>query len=148
MKFSVGHCRDGDGRKTCRGARLDRCARELAFSKSRSESLIRGHSCTHGAVRYTRRDSCSANGAKKSSLEGRDVGRIHANDIGDGTRQDIAEDAESGTQYGLGFQLPGDCSSRLQDGKRRRGEYMAETGLNRGVQWLIHIMGNRIERAP
>jgi hypothetical protein len=52
-----------------------------------------------------------------------------------------------GPKYGIGFELPRDRRSRLQDCDRRGGEQIAEMSLNHGVQRLIDIMGDRIEGA-
>ena len=41
--------------------------------------------------------------------------------------------------------LPRDCRSRLEDGQGRGSEQVAEVRLNRRVQRLIDIMGNRTE---
>ena len=46
-----------------------------------------------------------------------------------------------------GCELPSDCGSRLEDCQRRGGKQVAEMRLNRGVQRLIDIMRNRVERA-
>ncbi len=75
------------------------------------------------------------------------VGRIDADHIGDAAGQNVAENSEAGAQHGLGFKLPCDRRSRLQDREGRRGKYVAEAGLNGGVQRLIHIVRDGIERA-
>jgi hypothetical protein len=119
VKFSVGYGRDGERKKTSGRIRLCRRAGKLALCKSRTERLIGGYGCVNHTVRNSRRNCCAANGSKKSALKRFDVGRIDANHIGDGTGQYVTENPEPSTQHGLGFKLPGDGRSGLQDREGR-----------------------------
>ena len=109
--------------------------------------LIGGHGCVNRAVGNSRRNRCAADSPEKPALEGFDVGRIDANHIGDAAGQNVAENSEAGAQHRFGFKLPCDRRSRLQDREGRRGKHVTETGLNGGVQRLIHIVRDGIERA-
>ena len=104
-----------------------------------------GHRRVDGAARHSRGDAQSAYGAEQSALERLHVRRVHAQSVGDASRQDIAENPEAGAKHGVGCQLPRDCRSRLEDGQGRGSEQVAEVRLNRRVQRLIDIMGNRTE---
>src|ERR1035437_1775544 len=75
------------------------------------------------------------------------VGRIRANQVGHGTRQDVAENAEPGSKYRFRLKLPRDRCSRLQNGQRCRREQIAEMSLDGGIQRLIDVMRNGTERA-
>ena len=147
VKFSIGHRRDRDWGKTGCRVRLSRRAGKLTLRKSGTERLIRGHGCVNRTAWHSRRNGCPTNGSKKPALKSLDVGRIDANHIGDGAGQYVTEDPEAGTQHGLRFKLPGNGCSGLQYREGRRGKHVAETGLNGGVQGLIHIMRDGIERA-
>ena len=147
MKFSIRHRRDGDRRKTSCGIRLCRCAGKLALCKSRTERLIGGHGCVNRTVRNSRRNRCAADSSKKATLERLDVGWIDTDHIGDAAGQNVTENAEASAQHRLGLKLPCDRCSRLKDREGRRGKHVTETGLNGGVQRLIHIMRDGIERA-
>src|ERR1700730_11083075 len=147
MKFSILYRRDGDWGKTSCGIRLFRRAGKLALRKSPAEGLICSHGCVNRTVRNSRRNRRTADSAKKATLERFDVGWIDTDHIGDAAGQNVTENAEASTQHGLGLKLPCDRCSRLQDRQGRRGKHVTETRLNRGVQRLIHIMRDRIERA-
>ena len=86
VKYSIGHGGDRDGRKAGCRVRLSRRAGKLALRKSGTERLIRSHGCVHRTARNPGRNGCPTNGSKKPALESLDVGRIDANDIGDGSR--------------------------------------------------------------
>src|ERR1700675_3763231 len=133
MKFSIRYRRDGNWGKTGWGIRLFRRAGDLALRKSHAEGLICGHSCVNRTVRNSRCNRCTADSAKKATLERFDVGRIDTDHIGDTAGQDVTENAEASSQHGLGLKLPCDGCSRLQDRERRRGEHVTETRLNRSV---------------
>src|SRR6202140_4824318 len=147
MKFSIRYRRDGDWGKTSCGIRLFRRAGKLALRKSQAEGFICGHGCVNRTVRNSRRNRCTADSAKKATLERLDVGWIDTDHVGDAARQNVTENAEASAQNGLGLKLPCDRCSRLQDRQGRRGKHVTETRLNRGVQRLIHIMRDRNERA-
>src|ERR1700693_4694991 len=147
MKFSILYRRDGDWRETSCGIRLFRRAGRLALRKSQAEGLICGHGCINRTVGNSRRNRCNADSAKKATLERFDVGWIDTDHISDAAGQNVTENAEASTQHGLGLKLPCDSCSRLQDRQGRRGKHVTETRLNRGVQRLIHIMRDGIERA-
>ena len=83
----------------------------------------------------------------RSALEGPDVRRIGADRVGNTARQNIAEKPEASPQHGIRLELPREGGSRLKNRQRRRGEQIAEMGLDRGVQRLIDIMGDRVEGA-
>src|ERR1700730_6621728 len=147
MKFSIRNRRDGDRRKTRREIGHCRIAGKQALCKSRTKRLIGGHGCVNRTVGNSRGNGRPTNGSIQSTLESLDVGWVETNDISDGARQDIAENPEAGTQHGLGFKLPGDGRSGLQYREGRRGKHVSETGLYGGVQRLIHIMRDGIERS-
>src|SRR5580704_2972463 len=133
MKFSIRYRRDGNWGKTGCGIRLFRRAGKLALRKSQAESLICGHGCVNRTVRNSRSNRCTADGAKKPTLERFDVGWIETDHVGDATGQNVTENAEASTQHGFGLKLPCDSRPRLQDRERRRGEHVTETRLNRSV---------------
>src|SRR5580704_6169402 len=145
MECAIGHSRYRNWRKTTCGIRKRRCARKLALRKPETKSLICGHSCVDGAVGYSGRDCHAADGAKQTSLEGLHVRWIGSDEVRHAARQNVAENAEARFQHRFRFELPRDCSSRLQDGQRCRREHIAEMSLDGGVQGLIDIMRNRIE---
>src|ERR1700688_4453281 len=147
MEFSIRYRRDGDWGKTSCGICLFRHAGKPALRKFQAEGFIRGYCCVNRTVRNSRRNRCTADGAKKAALERFDVGWIDTDHIGDAAGQNVTENAEASTQHGLGLKLPCDRCSRLQDRQGRRRKHASETGLNGGVQRLIHIMRDRIERA-
>src|SRR5258708_27572483 len=147
MEFSIRYRRDGDWGKTSCGIRFFSRAGKLAVRKSQAEGLICGYRCVNRTVRNSRRNRCTADCAKKATLERFDVGWIDTDHIGDAAGQNVTENAEASTQHGLGLKLPCDRCSRLQDCQGRRGKHVTETRQNRGVQRLIHIMRDRIERA-
>src|SRR5260370_11521013 len=133
IKFSVGYRSDGHRRKTSCWIRSCRRAGNLALFKSRTKCLIGGHSCVYGTVRQSRRNGCAACSSKKSALKSLDVGWVDTDYIRDGAGQNVAENPEAGTQHRLGVKLPRNRCSRLQDRQGRRGKYLAEIGLDRGV---------------
>src|ERR1700730_6901880 len=147
MKFSIRNRCDGDRGKTSCGICLFRRAGRLTLRKSQAEGLICDHGCVSRTVKNSRRNRCTTDSAKKAALERFDVGWIDANHIGDAAGQNVTENAEASTQHGLGLKLPCDRCSRLQDRQGRGGKHVTETRLNRGVQGMIHIMRDRIERA-
>ncbi len=61
-------------------------------------------------------------------------------------RQDVAENSEAGAENGFRFELPRNRHPRLQNGRWRGREQMAEMSLDRGVQRLI-AMRDGTERA-
>ncbi len=140
MKLSIRYRRDGNGRKA--SCRICLCGRagKLALRKSQAEDPIGGNGCVYRTARNSRRDGCAADSPKKAALERFHVGRIETNHIGDATGQNIAENAEAGTQHRFGLKLPRDRSSRLQDREGRRRKHVTETGSNGGVQRLIHVV--------
>ena len=75
------------------------------------------------------------------------VGRIDADQVGDAAGQDVAENSEAGAQNGVRLELPGDGGARLQNRERRGREHIAEAGLDRGVERLIDVVRDGIERA-
>ena len=75
-----------------------------------------------------------------------DVRWVGSHDISDAAGQNIAEEAESRTQNGIGFKLPGEGGSRLQDRERRGGKDVAEVSLDGGVERLIYIVRNGSKR--
>ncbi len=85
--------------------------------------------------------------AQAGRPESFDVGRIDADEVGDAAGQNVAENSEAGAQHGFRLELPGDRGSRLQNRQRRGGKHIAEMGLDGGVQRLIHIVRDGIERA-
>src|SRR5271166_1476062 len=100
------------------------------------------------AVGHSGSNGVTADSPQKPALESLDVRRVNPYQIGDTARQNVTEYPKTGAQHGLGFELPCDGSSGLQDREGRRGKHIAETGLNGGAQRLIHIMRDRRERAP
>ena len=89
----------------------------------------------------------AADRAEQATLERFHVGRIHADDVGNAAGQDVAENSEASAQDGLGLELPRDRGARLKNRERRGRKYIAEAGLNRGVERLIHVVRDGIERA-
>ena len=145
VECAVGDGCHGDWRKTRAGVCQRRSARKLARGKSCSESLIRGDGSVDGAVGDTGRNGHATDCAEKTALESLDVGRIDADQVGDAAGQNVAEDAETGAQHGLRFELPCDGHTRLQNRERRGSENIVEAGLNRCIQRLIHVVRDGCE---
>src|ERR1700686_897682 len=95
MKFSIRYRRDGDWGKTSCGIRLLRRAGKLALRKSQAEGLICSHGCVNRTVRNPRRNRCTADRAKKATLERFDVGWINTHHIGDAAGQNVTENTET-----------------------------------------------------
>ena len=73
-------------------------------------------------------------------------GGFIAHDVRDAARQDVAEESEAGPQHGIRRELPGERGSRLPDGQRRGRKDVPQMRLNHGVERLIDVVGDRIER--
>ena len=84
---------------------------------------------------------------KQTALKCFDVGRIHADQIDDAARQDVAEEAEAArsTVFGANCQAIAVLGCRIASGVERK--QIAEMRLNGGIQRLIHIVRDGIERA-
>ena len=80
-------------------------------------------------------------------MEGPDIRRIGVNDVSNTAREDVTEQAETSAEYGIGCKLPRDRCSRLQNCKWSGSEQLPKMSLDGGVQRLIHIMRDGIERA-
>ena len=119
--------------------------RKLALWKARAKSAVGCDGCVHRAIGNARCDLGATDRAKKPTLERFHVGRIHANHVGNAAGQNVTENSEAGAQDGFGIELPCDCGARLKNRKRRRRKYIAEAGLNRGVERLIHVVRDGIE---
>ena len=99
------------------------------------------------AVRHSRRDRRSAHRAEQPSLKRLDVRRIGADQIGNAARQDVAEDSEAAPQHGFRLRTATQSPFAVEGWRAAWREQIAEISLNRGVQRLIDIMRDRIERA-
>ena len=147
MQLAVGYGRDRDGRETIGCIGEWRRARELALRESRAEVLVGGDSRIHRAVRHAGCDRRAAHGTEQSALKRPDVRRIHADQIGDAARHDVAEYPKAAAEHCVRRELPGNGGPGLQDRQRRGGEQVPKAGLNDGVERLIDIVGDRIEGA-
>ena len=78
-----------------------RCAGELTLREPGGESLIGRDGGIDGAVGNAGRDGRAADAAQQTTLKCLHVRRIHADQVGDAARQDVAEDAEAGAQHGI-----------------------------------------------
>ena len=110
-----------------------------------AETLIGNDRGIHRAVRYSGRNCRATRCAEKSALKRSDVRRIGADQFGNAARHDVAEDPKARAKYGIWFELPRNRRARLKDCDWRGREQIAEMSLDRRVQWLIDIMGDRIE---
>src|ERR1022692_3723610 len=108
--------------------------------------MICSDGCIHRTVRRSRSDDSPAYRAQQTSLESFVVRRISANQVGHTARQNIAEDPETGPEYGFRLKLPRDRGSRLQNGERCGRKQIAEMSLDGRIQRLIHIMRDRTKR--
>ena len=70
--------------------------------KARAESAVGGDGCVHRAIGNARRDLGATDRAKKPTLEGFHVGRIHADHVGNAAGQDVAENSEAGARTDFG----------------------------------------------
>ncbi len=83
--------------------------------ESRTERLIRRNRCIDCAVRHSRRDRRATYRSQQTTLKCSDVGWVGSNQVGNASRQDVAEDAEAGPKNRIRFELPGDGRSAVAE---------------------------------
>ena len=110
--------------------------------------LVRRDGRIDGARRHSRRDRRASHGSQQPALKCSRVRRIAAHQVHHAPGQQIAEQAESGAQHRVRRDLPRDRRPRLQDRQRRCRENVAQAGLNRGAQWLIHVVRDANRTSP
>lgn len=107
--------------------------------------------CGHGGVDCAIWDAWNnfraSDGSEEPTLKSLDVGRIHTHHIGNAAGQNVAEEAETGAQNGVGLKLPGDRRARLKNRERGRRKNVSKADLNRRAERLIYVVRNGIEGA-
>ena len=109
--------------------------------------MISGGGRTGSAIGDARCDGNAAHLAADAADKGGCVGSVRGGEIGNLGGNDVVEDAEAEMKHCCRSNLVGERHAGLPDQQWCGGKQSAHAGLNRLIEWLVHVVRKIDERS-